>query len=577
MKNRHLIKFYLAILTLAMLLALSACDKKSEDEFNATSLEMARILGHGINLYNTMEACNYYNRIPNREPSVYETMWGQPITTQEIITGMREAGFRTLRIPVAWTNAMDFENGDLIINEAYLDRVEEIINYGLNADMFVVVNAHWDHGWWSLFGHADQAWRDYALNMFISMWTQISERYKEYDHRLLFEAANEEWGNRFNDDTRFSPGGGTLTESERYELVTSLGQVFVDLVRASGGNNAKRYLLMPGYCTDVVKTVDDRFKMPVDPQNRLLLKVHYYTPWSYSGGPSSVAEWGTQQEIEHMNNLLGSLTKYTDMGYGIIFGEWGVLDNEGPDRLTFTTNFLDNADLYGFATLLWATPDGYCRIEKRIIDSDVAALFKDRDIALDTLSTEEIIKRAGKNMDLTHANAADRYAFILSDDEAIAWLMFVSNDWGLSYSVGNEYNPLSKTAGIIATDASITGEGTYTVALDFTGTNDGFATNMFFSAIGITNGEALFPGYCIELTEILVNGEKATLSGRVYTTEDDNSGTTRANLYNDWVGSLPSGARTASGNLTGVNWNVLEHYTDMQIRTISVTFKYVAP
>ena len=150
-----------------------------------TAIEMARVMGNGINLTNTMEACSVDNRIPNRDPSIYETMWGQPITTQEIIDGMRASGFKSLRIPVAWTNAMDFENGDYTIGEAYLDRVEEIINYALNADMFVMINDHWDHGWWSMFGHPEQEVRDKAMEMYISMWIQIAERYKDYDHRLL--------------------------------------------------------------------------------------------------------------------------------------------------------------------------------------------------------------------------------------------------------------------------------------------------------------------------------------------------------------------------------------------------------
>ncbi|MCL2109935.1 MAG: glycoside hydrolase family 5 protein, partial [Oscillospiraceae bacterium] len=93
------------------------------DLSGVTSLEMARLMGHGINLGNTMEACDSSERIPNREPSVYEQMWGAPITTPEMIAGMAAAGFRTLRVPVAWTNAMDFENGDLTIDPAYLDRV----------------------------------------------------------------------------------------------------------------------------------------------------------------------------------------------------------------------------------------------------------------------------------------------------------------------------------------------------------------------------------------------------------------------------------------------------------------------
>ena len=539
-----------------------------------TSVEFARLMGHGNNLYNTMEACNAGSRIPNREPAVYETMWGQPITTQAIITGMREAGFRTLRIPVAWTNAMDFESGDLAIDDDYLERVEEIINYALNEDMFVVVNAHWDHGWWSLFGHPDQKQREFALEMFISMWTQIAERYGKYDLHLIFEAANEEWGDRFNDETPFSPTGGTLTEDERYELITFLGEVFIDIIRKSGGNNTNRFLLIPGYNTDVEKTVDVRFIMPIDPAGKTLLKVHYYTPWSYSGGPSSVSAWGTTQDIEHMNNLLGSLTKFTNIGYGVVFGEWGVLDNEGEDRLAFTTNFLDNCDLYGFATLLWDTPGGYSRTEHKIINPEIAELFLNRNQMLASLTTDEVTQRAEENMAWTLRKAENRPTFVLGNDQAIAWIMFASNDWGMSYSVGDIYNPLSRTDGIQAVDVEISGAGNYEVSLDFTGTQDGFANNMFFSAVGIANGELLFPGYYINITEILVNGEPAVLTGKSYTTSDDGI-TTRTNLYNDWVRSLPVDARVSDGDLTNASPIPLENYIEGRIETIVVTFEFI--
>ena len=118
------------------------------DSNSLSSIEMAYIMGNGINLGNTMEAYGRNSVGVNSDPYLYETFWGQPETTQEMVSGMKAAGFDTLRIPVAWTNAMNFETGDYTIGEAYLDRVEEIINYALNEDMYVIVNDHWDGGWW---------------------------------------------------------------------------------------------------------------------------------------------------------------------------------------------------------------------------------------------------------------------------------------------------------------------------------------------------------------------------------------------------------------------------------------------
>jgi len=572
------------ILTMAVFLV-TGCGGDKDPLKDVSSIEMARLMGYGINLGNTMEACDSRNRIPNREPHIYETMWGNPVTTQEMITGMRNAGFKTLRVPIAWTNAIDFESGNFTINNAYLDRVEEIINYALNEDMFVIINDHWDHGWWSMFGHPDIEWREFALELFKSMWEQIAVRYKDYDLRLIFEPANEEWGNRFNDRTPFSPTGGTLTEDERYALITELSQVFIDLVRSTGGNNPDRFLLMKGFNTDVVMTLDDRFVMPEDPANKLLLSVHYYTPWSYCGDTSGVGNWGRTSEVEEMNFLLGSLTKFTDMGYGVILGEWGVLDNEGEDRLTFFTNFLDNCDKYGFVPILWDT--GYTPEHGRLFDRnntltivapELLELFQSRSAAKENLSVDEIIDNAIVSMALILGKAADRKETVLSADEAMAWIMWASGDWNVQYSVGDKYQPESIADGLAANDVEITGAGTYTVSLDFTGTAQGYADGFAFTAVGIMNGEILFPGYYMVITELLINGQQADYVGIPYTT-NDNPVTTRVNLYNEWVNAVPPEARVHpnQGNIADASPIFLEKYELAHIMTISVTFDYIAP
>ncbi|MDR0294242.1 MAG: glycoside hydrolase family 5 protein [Oscillospiraceae bacterium] len=541
-----------------------------------TSLEMARLMGYGINLGNTMEACDSKNRIPGRDPSVYETMWGQPVTTRDMVKGMKDAGFQTLRVPIAWTNAMDFENGDYTIGRAYLDRVEEIIDYALDEGMYVVINDHWDHGWWSMFSHPEQAVRDKAMDIFVSMWTQIAERYEKYDNRLIFEPANEEWGNRFNDKTPFNPTGGNLTQDECYELLTVAAQKFVDTMRGLGGNNASRFLLIPGYNTDVAMTCDGRFKMPTDTAgNKLLLSVHYYTPWSYCGDTSGVGQWGTTGDVEEQNTLLEMLTKYTAQGYGIVLGEWGVLDNEGEDRLGYFNNFLTNCDLYGYCPLLWDTGGLFDRSGTRALNApDIARLFKDRSTARDSLTREEIVVNARDNIAWMLKKAADRPEFVVEASEAFAWIMFSSGDWSTQYSVGDAYKPESITAGAVATDVEVTGPGTYEVALDFTGTGAGYADGIVFAAVGLINGEILFPGYIMDIKEIRINGEPAEPSGKLYTTSD-NKVCTRVNLYNEWVSDIPAEARAAGGDLTGATPAPLEHYVNEHIETITVIFDYI--
>lgn len=547
--------------------------------------ELTVLMGNGINLGNTMEAYGHISLGTEAPVSSYETLWSQPVTTQEMITGMKNAGFDTLRIPVAWTNAMDYESGDYTIREDYLNRVEEIINYALNENMYVVVNDHWDGSWWGMFGSASEETRQKAWDLYTSMWTQIAERYKEYSDYLIFESANEELGNRLN-DTDVAADSGTLSADECYEMTLKINQKFVDIVRGTGGNNESRFLLIAGYNTDVDMTTDDRYIMPTDPANevnKLILSVHYYTPWGYCGN-ESLSLWGTKRNYGEMNSLLESLTKFTDQGYGVIIGEYGVLvKSDGTlkkNAALYYKNFLDNCDLYNFCPLLWDCNNLYNRQDCKIIDDEIAALYKERAYANEAAMTdEEKAARPDKikaEMDQAYADAPaafDDGAIDLDDSTSVAWIMINSSDWNVMYSVGDVYDPGAKTDGLVATDVEITGEGTYTVSLDFTGVPGGYANGMAFSALAIGNGELLYPGYTVNITEVLVNGEPYTLTAKPYTTSDD-ARCTRVNLYNEWVTQVPDDARTPDGDTTGISPVIVDNADLTHMETLSITFEY---
>ena len=543
------------------------------------AIEFTEVMGNGINLGNTMEAYGHSSYGISSATSVYETAWGMPVTTAEMIQGMKDAGFDSLRVPVAWTNMMDFENGDYTINEAYLKRVGEIIQYAIDADMIVIVNDHWDGGWWGMFGSATESTRESAMTLYTEMWTQIAEYYKGYDSHLVFESGNEEMGNRFNDhDSSWNSDSGTLTEDECYELTNTLNQKFVDIVRAAGGNNTDRFLLLAGYNTNIAKTCDDRYKMPTDTvDGKLMVSVHYYDPSAYCID-DGISSWGTNMDVTTMNDTLATLTKFTEAGYGVIIGEYGVLI-EGQNELKentmdYFTNFIANCEYYGYCPVLWDCNSLYSRSECKITYDDVATFFKEKSYSQVQKDTddEEIVALAKRTMKkvLDNAPAGE----VVPDDEARAWIMFNSGDWSIAYRVGDAY-PDGEAAGIKATDVKIEGAGTYTVALDFTGTSAGKATNIAFAAVGILHGENLFPDYCIEVKEVRVNGV-AIETGRFYTTTDDGS-CTRANIYNAWVVELPKEARTANGDLTDCTWVPVPGDTIGDIQTLEVEFEYVAP
>ena len=558
-----------------------------------TALELVHEMGNGTNLGNTMEACDTnIGSIYSYNPSYYETAWGQPITTQEMIQGMKDAGFDTLRIPVAWmTNATDLATtGDYTIAPEYLDRVEEIVQWALDADMYVIINDHWDGGWYGMFGSETQATRDLAMEAYIGMWTQIAQRFEKYDYHLIFEGANEEIGARFDENsTLYCSDSVTtyLSDDERYALANQVNQAFVDTIRGTGGNNAYRFLLIPGYGTNIANTCDDRFVMPTDTvENRLLVSVHYYDPWSYCGDGQSTVKWGTKSDIQYMMDTLAQMTKFTDQGYGVVIGEYGVLYSDFVQDNTdlYHQCFLSLCDVYNYTSCLWDCSAFFNRNDLTMVEELASYYAKHNFDAHKNMTIEEEGIMGNRRLQEAINAAPDTFrddAIDVTGDTMLAWIMWTGGDYATTYSVGDVYNPDSMTAGVVDTVAVIDGPGTYTVALDFSGTGVGYSANVQFSAIGITNADALHPGCIIEIKEVKINGEVIELAGKPFTTCDAEN-TTRVNLYNEWVTVSPDtieNARCLDGDLASCTTKVLDRNAACmaQIVSIEVTFEFIIP
>ena len=153
--------------------------------------------------------------------------------------------------------------------------------------------------------------------------------------------------------------------------------------------------------------------------------------------------------------------------------------------------------------------------------------------------------------------------------------MWNSADWQQSYSVGDTYTPDSRTPGLKPTDAVIDGPGDYTVALDFTGTEQGYSNSTAFSAIGIRGGETLHPGWAVHIKSLRINGEEYTLKARPYTTSDDGVGS-RVNIFNEWVTAIPADARALYGPNIGISPVIIDRSDEIfsHIRTIEISFTY---
>jgi len=270
----------------------SAAPVADLDAWNA-----AKLMGIGTNIGNTLE-----------NTKTWETGWGNPRITKAYIQKLAALGFRTVRLPVAWDAYAHHGR----IDADKLARVGEIVDWVSQAGMFCVVNIHWDGGWIDSddkkrFAKTYHTFSAEAERKYRSYWSQIAGHFADRDQHVIFEGLNEE--------TDFS---GTGSEEKAYATLAHVNQLFIDTVRKSGGNNATRLLIITGYSTDILKTTDGRFSLPTDTvPHRLLLSVHYYTPWAFAGmdrddgGQKMQPTWGSEADIAELNRLFDRMGDFS--------------------------------------------------------------------------------------------------------------------------------------------------------------------------------------------------------------------------------------------------------------------------
>lgn len=313
-----------------------------------TSMELVKDMGLGWNLGDTLDACQAdrdgdgkVNEHAPEGEKPDETLWGNPKATKELFTALKEDGIKSIRIPVTWRDHMD---GDGNVDEEWMSRVHEVVDYVISQDMYAIVNVHHDGGGDPAFG----AWiiegavndKESTLKKYRNLWTQISEEFKDYGDKLIFESMNE-------------VGFDSIPKSEAYDLLLEFNQAFVDVVRDSGGNNEKRHLLIAGYWTDIAATCDSGYKMPSDPAGRCILSVHYYTPWEFCT-TNIQSTWGTASEVRQMEELYGRLkTTFTDNGIPVIIGEYAASGSDMASCVFFIEKMVKLCTDCGMAPFYW--------------------------------------------------------------------------------------------------------------------------------------------------------------------------------------------------------------------------------
>lgn len=308
-------------------------DTTSFEDLNQSQIVEA--MGPGWNLGNQLESVT--DNVPE------ETNWGNPVITEKLIQSVKAAGFKSIRIPVSYFAKID-DDKDYTIDSKWLDRVQEVVDYCIKNDLYAVINIHGDgyntiDGSWLLCNGKDQT---EIKKKYKKVWKQIAERFKNYDEHLLFESMNEEFDGSYSEPNK-----------EYYQNINDYNQIFVDTVRKTGDNNTKRWLIIPGWNTNIDYTAGDYgFKLPTDQyrdksidkeEQRIMISVHYYSPWDFCGGENGViTQWGNEADDPsktsttcdetYMKNQLNLMkTTFADKGYPVFIGEYGSIDKTSYD------------------------------------------------------------------------------------------------------------------------------------------------------------------------------------------------------------------------------------------------------
>lgn len=343
-------------------------DVGSQD-FSKTALEFSKELKIGWNLGNTLDSIiNSGAYVSGNAGLAAETAWGCPKTTEGLIKAVKDAGFNTIRVPVTWTNHTD-PNNDYKIDEVWMDRVEEVVQYCTKNGLYVILNIHHDGNdnptdckSWLMPNPADEAAKTEMKLRYQKVWEQIATRFKDYSNLVLFSSMNE-----FHH-------GYNAPSTAYTKLQNELHQIFVDTVRATKGNNANRYLIVPGYNTNIDQTISG-LKLPTDSvENHLMVEVHYYDPYTFATDGNETDQWGSKyggataadswgQEDYLITQLKKMKTAFVDKGVPVIVGEFGAPAKRNSANEKYRTYYLQYvvkyAVEYGYVPIYWDNGTSY--------------------------------------------------------------------------------------------------------------------------------------------------------------------------------------------------------------------------
>lgn len=313
-------------------------------DFSQSSKTLVSKMKYGWNLGNTFDAHSDSNLSVD-----YETYWGQPRTTQATIDGIYSSGLKTIRIPVSWHNHV---NAAFTIDSAWIERVQQVVDWAINAGLYVIINIHHDNSanWY----YPDTSHYQKSSLYVSRIWKQIALRFRNYDEHLVFEILNEPRLTGYSNEWSWSDADSILTNSA--EITAILTQEAITAIRLTGSNNSQRFIMITPYVASPWAALSSKFTLPSDTaSDKLILSVHAYTPYSFAmqdPGISSFNDSG-KSEIDAFMSQLD--TKFvTGLNIPVVIGEYGATNkNNITDRTEYFRYFVFRAHTYGMCPVLW--------------------------------------------------------------------------------------------------------------------------------------------------------------------------------------------------------------------------------
>jgi len=295
-----------------------------------TSLQLVNDMKIGWNLGNALDATGG------------ETNWGNPVTTHAMIDKIKEAGFNTVRIPVTWDGHMG-EGPDYTLDQTWLNRVEEVANYAMDNDMYVIINLHHEDSWIKPFYANEVA----TMNQLTKVWAQVADRFKWYSDYLIFETMNEprpvgtadEWS------------GGSF---ENRDVINKCNLAAVNTIRGAGGHNASRYIMIPTIAASATAVAINDLVIPNN-DSRVIVSIHMYSPYSFALDSNGTSSWGSESDKAAIDSELDVLyNKFVSNGRAVVIGEMGAINkNNTADRVAQAEYCVRGARARGITPIWW--------------------------------------------------------------------------------------------------------------------------------------------------------------------------------------------------------------------------------